>query len=62
MTFSNDSNEDITSAHFKMDHSRVLGTGGFGCVVLARKRIGPDKATKYAIKIMSKYDVLQRTR
>ena len=61
MTLSVDSTDDISMKHFKIDPSRILGTGGFGCVCHAKKRSGLDKSTNYAIKLMSKYDVLQRT-
>ena len=60
ITSSINTDEEISKKHFKLDKSRILGIGGFGLVCHATKRTDADKNHQYAIKIVPKYEVLQR--
>ena len=57
------SNPDRSSCHVSMDDFdllKVLGTGAYGKVFLARKKTGMDKGQLFAMKVLKKATIVQK--
>jgi hypothetical protein len=50
---------EIDFSHFSTNQ-KVLGLGGFGMVRSVKKMTGKDNGVEYAMKSMSKQDILRR--